>query len=82
MDVLQIAIALLGALSVFLGYRLFCDSPARFLSGALLTLFGAALLSGDLIGMRNNGLTEARPATHHARPAGLNRHKASTDWFV
>jgi hypothetical protein len=82
MDVIQIAIALLGALSVFLGYRLFCDSPARFLSGALLTLFGAGILSADLIGMRSHAVIEPKPATHHARPAGMNRHRASTDWFV
>jgi hypothetical protein len=82
MDVLQIAIAFLGALSVFLGYRLFCDSPARFLSGALLTLFGAAILSADLVGMRSHVVNAPRPATQHTKPAGANRHKASTDWFV
>jgi hypothetical protein len=82
MDVLQIAIALLGALSVFLGYRLFCESPARFLSGALLTLFGAAILSADLVGMRSHGVIEPSPATHHTKPAGANRHRASGDRFV
>jgi len=82
MDVLQIAIALLGALSIFLGYRLFCDSPARLFSGALLALFGVAILSADLIGLRSHGMTESRPATQHAKPAGMNRRKTSTDWFV
>jgi hypothetical protein len=82
MDLLQIAIALLGALSVFLGYRLFCGSPGRFLSGALLTLFGAGILSAELIGMRSHAVIEPKPPTHHAKPAGLSRHKASTDWFV
>ena len=82
MDVLQIAIALLGALSIFLGYRLFCYSPVRLLSGALLALFGVAILSADLIGLRSHGVIAPRPTTHHAKPAGMNRHKASTDWFV
>lgn len=82
MDALHIAIAVLGALSVFLGYRLFCDSPMRILSGALLALFGVAILSADLVGMRSHLITRSRPATHHAKPAGLSRHAASTDWFV
>jgi hypothetical protein len=91
MDVLHIAIAILGALSVFLGYRLFCDSApfarfapntGRILSGALLALFGVAILSADLVGLRSCGLTEPKPATQHAKPAGTNRHRASTDWFV
>jgi hypothetical protein len=91
MDVLQIAIALLGALSVFLGYRLFCDSAplvrsapntGRFLSGALLTLFGAAILSADIVGLRTHVVIEPKPPTHHAKPTGMNRHRASGDWFV
>ena len=82
MDVLQIAIAILGAVSVFLGYRLFCQSGIRLLSGALLALFGVALLSADLIALRSHVVIEPRPATQHAKPAGLNRHRASTDWFV
>ncbi len=82
MDVLHIAIGLLGALSVFLGYRLFCDSPARYLAGALLTLFGAAILSADLVGMRSHEVIEPSPANHHTRPAGANRHRASGDRFI
>jgi hypothetical protein len=82
MDVLQIAIAILGALSVFLGYRLFCETPVRLLSGALLALFGVAILSADLIGLRGHAAIESKPATQHAKPAGLNRHRASGDWFV
>jgi hypothetical protein len=91
MEVLQIAMAILGALSVFLGYRLFCDiapfvrfapNTGRMLSGALLALFGMAILSVDLIGFRSHVPAESRPATHHTKPAGLNRHAASSDWFV
>jgi hypothetical protein len=82
MGVLQIAIALLGALSVFLGYRLFCESPVRILSGALLALFGVGILSADLVGLRSHAVAESKPAIRHAKPAGVNRHKASTDWFV
>lgn len=82
MDVLQIVIAMLGALSVFLGYRLFCGTGVRLLSGALLALFGVAILSADLIGSRRHVAVQSHPSTHHATPAGLNRHTASTDWFV
>ena len=87
MDVLQIAIALLGALSVFLGYRLFCESPVRPLSGALLAVLGVAILSADLIGLRSHATIRPNPATQHikpdhAKPAGLNRRARSADWFV
>jgi hypothetical protein len=82
MDVLHISIALLGALSVFLGYRLFCESPVRVLSGALLALFGMGLLGADLVGVSNNTPTGSMPATHHTKPAGMNRRKTSHDWFV
>lgn len=82
MSTLQIAIALLGTLSVFLGYRLFCDSPSRLLSGALLTLFGAGIVSADLISLRAHGEIDYRPATQHTKPAGMYRHKGTSDWFV
>jgi len=82
MDVLQIAIAILGALSVFLGYRLFCHTPGRLLSGALLAVLGVSILSADLIGLRSHTVAEPHPVTHHAKPAGTNRHRASSDWFV
>jgi hypothetical protein len=81
MEVLWIALAILGALSVYLGYRLFIDSPARILSGALLALFGVAILSADLIGATNR-VTEPPPTRHHAKPTGANRHARSTDWLV
>jgi hypothetical protein len=82
MDVLHISIALLGALSVFLGYRLFCESPVRVLSGALLALFGMGLLGADLVGVSNHARSGSMPATHHTKPAGTNRRKTSGDWFV
>lgn len=82
MEVLQIGLALLGALSVYLGYRLFFDSPAKILSGALLALFGVATLSADLIGVKNHFVAQVQPRPHHAKPAGANRHTGSTDWLV
>ena len=91
MEVLQIAVAILGALSIFLGYRLFCDNApfarfapntARLLSGALLALFGVAIISAGFVGLRSHATILSKPATHHARPALLNRHRASSDWLV
>jgi hypothetical protein len=82
MEVLRIAIAILGALGILLGYRLFSGSPLRIVSGALLALFGVGIISADLIGLRNHGVVETRPPTHHTKPAGMSRHRASTDWFV
>ena len=47
-----IALFCLGALSLFLGYRLFCDIHSRTLtslaSGALLALFGMGILIADI----------------------------------
>jgi hypothetical protein len=55
---LAIALFFLGALSLFLGYRLFCDNRNRTLtslaSGALLAIFGMGILIADI---RNAGAT-------------------------
>lgn len=46
---LRVIIALIGILSIYLGYRLFCGRSAQrtltnFTAGALLALFGMAIL--------------------------------------
>jgi hypothetical protein len=82
MVVMQIAAAIVGAVSLYLGYRLFCESPVRAVSGALLALFGVAILSADFATARNHAVVEIRPGTHHAKPARVNRHRSSTEWFV
>jgi hypothetical protein len=75
----RLAIAGVGALSIFLGYRLFCEMPwaktrgVLFVSGvagALLALFGMGILSADLRGLHAERGSETRPAAHHAKPAG------------
>ncbi len=55
---LRILMVAVGALSIFLGYRLFCDVSGRrsgmltsLTSGALLALFGVGLLIVDFRGM-------------------------------
>jgi hypothetical protein len=63
--ILVIALFLLGPLSLFLGYRLFCDIRNRTLtslaSGALLAIFGMGILIADI---RNVGATG--PGSHPA----------------
>jgi hypothetical protein len=88
MDVIQIAFAIVGAISIFLGYRLFCDGALgktrmiQLASGALLAIFGVAILSADLISVRSRSAPEIRPNTHHAKPAGTHRHNSSTAWLA
>jgi hypothetical protein len=59
--------AVAGALSIYLGYRLFCDcayqkSRVRHLvSGALLAIFGLGILIADIHALRE--------AAHHSRSA-------------
>lgn len=59
MDILLMAVA--GALSIYLGYRLFCDSAYQknrmrhLVSGALLAVFGMGILIADLRGIRAEG---------------------------
>lgn len=72
------AMAIAGVLSIYLGYKLFCDSAYQrnrfrhLLSGALLAMFGLGILIADFHGVRmarnpsrltpNNLLRYSRPA--------------------
>jgi hypothetical protein len=60
--------AVVGALGIYLGYRLFCDSAYQksrvrhLVSGALLAVFGLGMLIADVRDFR-----AARPDSHAAR---------------
>jgi hypothetical protein len=62
--------AIAGALSIYLGYRLFCDSAYQksrvrhLLSGALLALFGLGILFAEAHGFR--------AASHRSHPVPGN----------
>ena len=55
---MEILMAVAGALSVYLGYRLFCDCAYResrmrhLVSGALLAVFGLGILIADVHALR------------------------------
>jgi hypothetical protein len=73
---MQLAIAVAGALSIYLGYKLFCDSAYQksrvrhLISGALLAVFGLGILIGDVHGVRT--------AAHRSRPLPGNLLRYST----
>ena len=58
---MDILMAVAGALSIYLGYRLFCDSAYQksrmrhLASGALLAVFGLGVLIADVRGIRAEG---------------------------
>jgi hypothetical protein len=62
----RVAIAAIGALSVYLGYRLFCDRRpvllTNLISGALLAMFGLGILVADARSLRPSD-----PDSHHSR---------------
>ena len=67
---MRLAAAITGALGIFLGYRLFCDSSlhksrtgllTNLASGALLALLGLGILIADFRGFQT-GATASHPA--------------------
>lgn len=83
---MQIAIAVAGILSIYLGYRLFCGIPlgiTRGIAGALLALFGMAILSADVQTLRHRD-TETHRQTHQGsfRTPGTRHKKAPGDWLA
>jgi hypothetical protein len=73
-DILLMAVA--GALSIYLGYRLFCDSAYQksrvrhLVSGALLAVFGLGILIADIRSLRT-----ARPDS----PAAWHKGKSTKE---
>ena len=83
-ELARIAIAVVGALSIYCGYRLFCKPSAQWLnaiSGALLTIFGMGVLTADVRGIGRPPVSQAAPL-HHTKPVGTGRHKPSANWLV
>jgi hypothetical protein len=68
----DILMAVAGALSIYLGYRLFCDSVYQrsrvrhLVSGALLAVFGLAILIAGIRGIP----AAARPDAHSSAERG------------
>ena len=83
-EIARIAIAVVGALSIYWGYRLFCKPSVQWLnaiSGALLTVFGMGVLTADVRGVAHPPASQATPL-QHTKPIGTGRHKPSADWLV
>lgn len=95
----RIILGLAGSLSIYCGYKLFCGIPLgknraanviHGISGALLALFGMAILVADAHGVSQNKVTASRPAMHHSRPAEAGsftprspeRRRISADWTI
>jgi hypothetical protein len=74
---IRLAIAAGGLLSIYLGYKLFCDVPVRIgrtfrrvvilnlVSGVALALLGVGILTADIRSMQNND----SPALRHKKSA-------------
>jgi hypothetical protein len=76
------ALFFLGALSLYLGYRLFCDNRNRTLtslaSGALLAIFGMGILIADIrsagaTGPNSRPAWQRKSAAHHGSVNTLQR---------
>ena len=69
---MDILMAVVGALSIYLGYRLFCDSAYRknrlrhLVSGALLAVLGVGVLIADVRSVRT-ARTDSQVASHRAK---------------
>jgi hypothetical protein len=75
----RIAIAAASALSIYLGYRLFCDAR-NAVFGAILALFGMGILVADLgVHTTHEAVKQSRPAEQGSfTPA----HKPSIEWLI
>lgn len=95
-ELVRVAAGSVGILSVYCGYKLFCEIPfarnrtgIHALSGALLALFGSAILIVDVHGLSNRLPPKSGTAVHHTRPAGagsftphLDRQSPVANWTV
>ena len=71
----RVALALVGAVSIYLGYRLFCDlSPKNRLThlfvGALLAIFGLGILFADSRSVRTAMQDSRRLVRKHSAQQG------------
>ena len=93
---MRLALAVAGIFSIYFGYRLFCGLPYRktratlvtnAVSGAVLAVFGMAILGADAHGFQKPAAVESRPV-HRVNPAEqgsfspIGKHPHPTDWFV
>jgi|SRR5581483_10591748 len=95
-ELVRIAIAAIGFLSVYCGYKLFCELPfARnrtavlALSGALLALFGVVILAADIHGLSNRFAQATRPPIQQIHPADpgsftphMNQNRPAANWAI
>jgi len=96
-EFVRVAIAVAGVVSIFCGYRLFCEIPfgrsramniVNGVSGAALALFGMAMLIGDIRSLSNYAAPAARQTVHHSRPAEAGSFAPSrersrpSDWSI
>jgi hypothetical protein len=98
-ELARVAIAAAGALSIFCGYKLFCEIPfgrnrtvliINGVSGAVLALFGMAILVGDVRSLSNNPGAQSHQTAHHTKPAeagsftvpGIDHRKTTADWAI
>lgn len=98
-ELVRVAIAVAGAFSIFLGYKLFCEIPSgknrsipviNGVSGAVLALFGMAILVADVRGISNQPIAQSQQTVHHAKPAdtgsfttpGSDRRPSATVWAI
>ena len=98
-ELVRVAIAIGGALGIFCGYKLFCSTPfgrnrgvrvIHGVSGAILALFGMAVLMLDVRGSANGPTAPSHHTIRQASPAeagsfvtpGIIRHKSTGDWAI
>src|SRR5579872_2927725 len=77
-ELVRAAIAIAGALSIFCGYKLFCSTQfgrnrgvrvIHGVSGAILALFGMAVLMLDVRGIAKSPAAPSRHTIRQASPA-------------
>ena len=82
---MNILMAVAGALSIYLGYRLFCDSAYQrsrgrhLVSGALLAVFGLGILIADVRSIRaeRSGSPSARQKTRSTKEGSFETPKVN-----
>ena len=91
---MNIIMAVIGTLSIYLGYRLFCDSAyhrsrvRHLASGALLAVLGLGILIADVRGLRAEAqgsapaLQKKSTAEGSFRTPKVNKHIKSAEHLV